>query len=68
MSEGGRVKRVSDIVNTEEFRIERQRESLRDRRWKRHRSKIYTVLTCIAVVGVLFFNGDDKLIRLIPVL
>lgn len=43
--------RVSRISNHQDFEIERRREELRDRRWKRHRNMLFSTAAMLAVLG-----------------
>jgi hypothetical protein len=46
--------RVSEISSLKEFEIEDRREALRDRRWKRHRSMLFSSIFLTATVLSLF--------------
>lgn len=47
------LRRISQIESLEQIELERQRESLRDRRWRRHRNEIFVGLICMIVIATL---------------
>jgi hypothetical protein len=51
------LKRISQIEKPKDFALEREREALRDRRWKRRRNMILVALVCVVVIDGFFFDS-----------
>jgi hypothetical protein len=55
--------RVSQISASKDFEIELRREALRDRRWKRHRNMLFSLMLMLTILGVRFSPLAPTLIR-----